>query len=104
VNFLFDRTQRPHLTGDDLSRMTGVPKSTLANKAKLIRDFLSIGQLEPEYCRRELLRSNLLAWMIQVDGLLVDARTLPPELQAEARRRGLIPPLPPATSGGGDPS
>jgi hypothetical protein len=38
VNFLFDRTQRPHLTGDDLSTLTGVPKSTLANKAKLIRD------------------------------------------------------------------
>ena len=25
VNFLFDRTQRPHLTGDDLSALTGVP-------------------------------------------------------------------------------
>ena len=31
--------------------------------------------------------------MISVDGFIVDARTLPPEIQAEARRRGLIPDL-----------
>ena len=94
VNFLFDRTQRPHLTSDDLSALTGVPKSTLANKAKLIRDVLRIGQLEPEFCRRELLASNPVAWMISVSGFLVDVRTMPPEVQAAARRRGLIPDLP----------
>lgn len=99
VSFLFDRTQRPHLTGDDLSDLTGVPKSTLANKAKLIRDVLRIGQLEPEFCRRELLASNPMAWMISVDGFVVDARTMPPEVQAEARRRGLIPDLPAGTTG-----
>ena len=42
VNFLFDRTQRPHMTGDELSALTVVPKSTLASKAKLIRDVLHI--------------------------------------------------------------
>jgi hypothetical protein len=93
INFLFDRTQRPHLTGDDLSNLTGVPKRTLANKAKLIRDVLRIGQLEPEFCRRELLASNSMAWMISVNGFIVDARTMPLEMQAEARRRGLIPDL-----------
>jgi hypothetical protein len=34
-----------------------------------------------------------LAWIVEVNGLLLDARTLPPELQDEARRRGLIPDL-----------
>ena len=94
VNFLFDRTQHPHLTGDRLSELTGVPKSTLANKAKVIRDTLRIGPLEPEFCRRELLESNPMVWMISVDGFIVDARTMPPEVQEEARRRGLIPDLP----------
>lgn len=104
VNFLFDRTQRPHMTGDDLSAMTGVPKSTLANKAKLIRDALRIGQLDPEFCRRELLAANPMAWMISVNGFIVDARTMPPEIQGEARRRGLIPDLPADRigAGGGD--
>jgi len=94
VNFLFDPTQHPHLTGDQLSELTGVPKSTLSNKAKVIRDMLRIGPLEPEFCRRELLQSNPLAWMISINGFIVDARTLPPEMQEEVRRRGLIPALP----------
>ena len=37
---------------------------------------------------------NPMAWMISVDGFIVDARTMPPDVQAEARRRGLIPDLP----------
>jgi hypothetical protein len=94
VNFLFDRAQRIHMTGDQLSALTGVPKSTMTAKSKLICDALRIGQLEPAYCRRELLHDNPLAWLVQVNGLLVDARMLPPDVQAEARRRGLIPDLP----------
>ena len=69
VNFLFDRSQRPNMTGDQLSYLTGVAKSTLAGKAKLIRDVLRIRQREPEFCRRALAESNPLASMISVNGL-----------------------------------
>ena len=93
VNFLFDRSQKPHLSGDDLSRLTGIPKSTLGNRAKVIRDALKINQLSTEFWRRELIESSALPWMIMVNGLIVDARVMPPEIQAEARRRGLIPDL-----------
>lgn len=93
-NFLFDRTQVPHLTGDDLSALTGVPKSTMANKAKLIRTALGLYQLDPEFCRRELLLRHPTAWLIEIDGFIVDARALPAHIQAEARRRGLIPDIP----------
>lgn len=40
-----------------------------------------------------MLEQHPLAWLVEVDGLLVDARMLPTELQDEARRRGLIPDL-----------
>jgi hypothetical protein len=41
--------------------------------------------------------------MISVDGFIVDARRMPPEIQAEARRRGLIPDLPgPGGKDGGE--
>jgi hypothetical protein len=98
-NFLFDRSQVPHLTGDDLSTLTGVPKSTMANKAKLIRRALGLHQLDVEFCRRELLMRHPTAWLIEIEGFIVDARAMPPQIQDEARRRGLIPDLPaPATS------
>ncbi len=97
VNFLFDKTQRPHLTADQLSQRLGLSKSTLAAKAKRIQDLLNIVPFEPRYCRRALLADNPLVWMISVNGFLVDARRMPPEIQEEARRRGLIPDFPPST-------
>jgi hypothetical protein len=35
-----------------------------------------------------------MAWLISVNGFIVDARTMPPEVQAEAYRKGLIPYMP----------
>lgn len=93
INFLFDRAQTPHLTGDDLSDLLGVPKSTMANKAKRIRDLLGLRQLDVEFCRKELVASHPMAWLVEVDGFILDARRLPTALQEEARRRGLIPDL-----------
>ncbi|MEA2139889.1 MAG: hypothetical protein QOG56_3039 [Solirubrobacteraceae bacterium] len=34
-----------------------------------------------------------MAWLVEVDGLVVDARALPADTQDDARRRGLIPDL-----------
>ena len=93
VNFLFDRSQPLHLSGDDLSDLTGVPKSTMANKSKQIRDLLGLGRLDVEFCRRDIIERHPSAWYVQVDGLIVDARMLPAALQDECRRRGLIPDL-----------
>jgi hypothetical protein len=93
VNFLFDRSQALHLTGDDLSDLTGVPKSTMANKAKQIRGLLGLGRLDLEFCRHTLIERHPSAWYVQLDGLIVDARMLPATLQDECRRRGLIPDL-----------
>lgn len=95
VNFLFDRSQPLHLTADELSALTGVPKSTMANKSKRIRDLLGLRPFDHELCRRDLLEQSPFAWLILLDGIVVDARWLPPEFQAEARRRGLIPDLEP---------
>lgn len=86
VNFLFDRSQRPNLTGDELSELTGVPKGTLANKAKLIRDVLRIGPFDSELCRREVLATNPLAWMLSVNGFLVDARILSPQVRSPRKK------------------
>lgn len=38
ANFLFDRSQTPHLSADWLSELLGVKKTTMANKGKLVRD------------------------------------------------------------------
>jgi hypothetical protein len=91
-NFLFDPGETPHLSAERLSEVLGVPKSTMAGKAKRIRDVLGLdAQLDPQFCRRELLEDHPLAWLVEANGLILDARWLPAEVQREARRRGLIP-------------
>lgn len=93
INFLFDRSQRPHLSADELATHLAVVKSSMANKAALIRRTLDLGIYEPDLTSRSMLEQHPLAWLVQVNGLLVDARTLPAEVQDEARSRGLIPHL-----------
>ena len=67
----------------------------MAAKAKRIRDAVRLdAPMDPEFCRAELLADHPLAWLVEVNGLIVDARMLPLELQAEAQRLGLIPNLP----------
>jgi hypothetical protein len=73
LNFLFDRSQPLHLSADELTVLTGVPKSTMANKAKRIRDLLGLGPLACEFWRRDLLERSGLAWLVVVNGIAVDA-------------------------------
>jgi Domain of unknown function (DUF6398) len=102
VNFLADPHQRPHMRTDELASLLGVKQTTMANKGRRIMDTLHIGLMDPEYCRRDLLDRNPLAWMLQVDGLVVDAHWLPEAVQVEAWQRGLIPYVP--AHGGDDPA
>ena len=94
INFVFDPAQNPHATADQLSGWLEVKKTTMANKAAMIRDVLRLRPYDSEVTRQDLVDSNPLTWLLQVDGLLVDARHLPPHLQRQAFQIGLIPSIP----------
>jgi hypothetical protein len=93
VNFLFDRTQQPHVTPDDLSTVFRLSKSTMSAKAKHMRDLLKM-DFSPEFQSVAMIAQNPAMWFIQVDGLIVDARSADVETQVEAYRLGLIPYVP----------
>jgi len=95
VNFLFDKSQKPHMRADELSAWFGLSKSTGGNKSNQIKQILKINLLDPDWTLPSLMDSNPMAWTVTVNGLLVDARHLPRPLQEEAYRKGLIPYLPP---------
>ena len=94
VNFLADPASQPCVTADQLSAAFGVAKSTMSSKARQVRDLLRISHFSPEFQRADVVAQNPLAWIIDVNGLAVDARHVPPGIQAEAYRRGLIPYIP----------
>lgn len=84
----------PHATADQLSEWLGVKKTTMANKAKMIRDTLKLSHFDGQFMRRQLVESSPLTWLLEVDGMLVDIRHAPVELQAQAYELGLIPYIP----------
>jgi len=94
VNFLQDPSQSPHMTPTQIAQGFGVSQQAMQAKSKIIRDKLDLTQMDPEWCLPSLLDDNPLVWMLEVDGLVIDARTAPIEFQHEAYRLGLIPYVP----------
>jgi hypothetical protein len=94
VNFLFDKTQVPHMRTGELSDLFGVSQRTAADKARQIKVILKMSPMDPKWWRRSKMESNPLAWWVLVNGLAVDARTLPLEFQEELVRRKIIPFVP----------
>jgi hypothetical protein len=71
LNFLFDRTQRPHLSASELCRLVGVSQSTAARRSGEIRRLLGMTHFDPELSRREIVESSPLRNLVEVDGLIV---------------------------------
>lgn len=94
VNFLFDKSQKPSMRAAELCAGFGVSQSTGSAKAKAVRDVLGMGQMDPQWYRPSKMEDNPLAWMIMVDGFVVDVRQMPRAIQEVAYEKGLIPYLP----------
>ena len=94
VNFLFDKSQDPHMSAEELCEAFGVSKSSGSNKARWIRDTFNMVQLDPDWCLPSLVDDNPMGWLLEVDGLIVDVRDMPRHIQELAYDRGLIPYIP----------
>ncbi len=94
VNFLFDKSQTPSMRAADLCAGFGVSQSTGSANAKAVRDALGMGQMDPQWYRPSKMADNPLAWMIMVDGFVVDVRGMSRAVQEIAYEKGLIPYIP----------
>ena len=94
VNFLFEKSQPPHILSADLYKKMGTSQSTGQATSKLIRDILGINPLDQNWTLLSHLDSNPMAWMLNFNGMLVDVRHLPRELQEIAIEKGLTPYIP----------
>jgi hypothetical protein len=94
VNFLADPAQRPHLRAEQLAELLGVKQTTMGNKGALIRGLLGIGRFDPEFARREMIEKSPFTWLIEINGLPVDARWLPEHAQRALVQAGILPFVP----------
>jgi hypothetical protein len=91
INFLSDKSTKPYMAMADLCNHFGIAASTGGNKAKLVRTALGIRQFDHKWTLPSRLTTSSLPWLIEVDGLIVDARQLPAVIQEVAVQKGLIP-------------
>ena len=94
VNFLFDSSQKPYVPASQIWEYFSLSSSTMQAKSKQIRDLLHMYQMDPAWTLPSMVNQNPLVWMISVNGLIIDARYAPREIQQEAFRKGLIPYIP----------
>ncbi|GHO61280.1 hypothetical protein KSC_032390 [Ktedonobacter sp. SOSP1-52] len=96
VNFLFDSSQTPHITASQIWEYFDLSSSTMQAKSKQIRDLLGMYPMNPDWSIPSMVDKNPLIWMLEVNGLIIDVRQAPREIQEAAFRKGLIPYIPDA--------
>ena len=94
INFLADASQTPHCKPKVIYEFFGIGESTGQSKSKEIRDTLKMDWMSPEWTLPSRLANNPMVWLLQVNGLMVDIRRAPIELQQLAFEKGLIPFIP----------
>jgi Domain of unknown function (DUF6398) len=94
INFLGDPSFSPHMTTAKMCGVFEVGESTVHAKARVIESALGTQAFDPQWTLPSLLEKNPLVWMAEVNGLLVDLRNMPREVQEIAFEDGLIPYIP----------
>ncbi len=89
-----DKSFPPYMATSDLCAAFEIGESTAHAKARAIEETLGIRPYDPEWTLPSLLENTALVWMAEVNGLLVDLRTMPREVQEAAFAKGMIPYIP----------
>lgn len=92
INFLYDKSFEPYISLDLLNAHFKTKKSTVASKAKEIRNMFDMDNMtNPEFMTEQQKESNPILNMVMVDGFIVHISSLPPkyqEMAKQARDRG----------------
>ncbi len=86
------------MRASDLCARFDVSQSAGTAKSREIMRLFSIVPMDPRWSLPSRLVENPLVWMILVNGVMVDIRTMPRELQQQAFELGLIPFVPDDTA------
>jgi len=94
LNFLSDKASQPYMTMAEVSAAFGVGESTASAKARAISGALHTNRMDPTWMLKSIVGQNPFVWMAEVNGMLVDIREMPREVQVIAYEKGMIPYIP----------
>ncbi len=85
INFLFDKSSKPYSTADDIADYFGQSKSSVSQKAKVIRDVLKLNYFDQEFSIKSVQDQNPYNDLVKIDGIIVSISSLTPEMQEYVR-------------------
>jgi hypothetical protein len=91
ANRLIVGARGPHLSADQLASIGGVTASVMRARTRRIRQLLAYEPEDPALWPPARLAHHPTAWIVELQGRLVDARNLPRREQRRLHDRGLIP-------------
>ena len=94
VNLLADASQTPHMNPAEIAQGFGVSMSTIHNRARTVRAITHTAPFDPNWTLPSREGDNPLTWMMEVNGMIIDLRDMPRDLQERAFDQGLIPYIP----------
>ncbi len=94
VNFLFDKSQSPHMTSRNLCEWFDLGQSTISSKSKSIREMFKIHQMDAKWCLPSKMIDHPMVCLVAFNGCIVDVRTAPYEMKVAAYEAGVIPYIP----------
>lgn len=94
VNFLHDKSQKPYMKSANIDHYLGTSPSSGAVKLAAIRKTLRIHLFDPTWTLPSRWDNHPMMWMIEVNGLMIDVRHAPKDVQEIAFKKGLIPYIP----------
>ena len=94
LNFLSDKENAPCMPLSDVCAGFGVSQSTASAKARLIAEALHAHWMDVTWTLPSLIDQNPLVWTVTVNGIVVDLREMPREVQVIAYEKGIIPYVP----------
>jgi len=94
VNFLFYSSSEDYFEVKQLYEWFNISGSTVGKKSRQIRSIMKIYTMDANWTLPGRLGDNLNAWLIKIDGIIVDARNCELWIQKEAYKKGLIPYIP----------
>jgi hypothetical protein len=91
INFIFDKSNQPNTSVDEINQFFGTNKSSTTGKSKIIRDILNLGYFDSEFSTSKINEGNPFNSLVMVDGIIVPLDTLPEqhqEIVKQARAAG----------------
>jgi hypothetical protein len=91
INFLFDKSFEPFMTGEQICDYFDQKVSTVSAKAAIIRNMFKLRYHDPEFSTKKMSDSNPFNNFVMVDGFIQSLNSLPEEFQKmikDARSKG----------------